>query len=248
MRSRIVGAFCISFVLIGLAFWYRSHASEPSLSPFLISAASESSAQNDGFVSQINPRTPPEPISADVLGKQLFSELIALKSSGQATSENIETIAAKYAESILNFQIAKTADRSSLKTVTDSKENLLKYSQTVLNVRSKYASLISAASGEEMITDFNNKEFKSLMSYGAKLYSQAAAELNKISVPSALAEIHLKLVNNYLSSAEALETLAQASEDPIRIYAAMNMFGKNTTEENDLLTSIQNAVLFSVNI
>ncbi|MEK7227528.1 MAG: hypothetical protein AAB641_01390 [Patescibacteria group bacterium] len=250
-RFNIVFAILLSLTLIGGASWFR-FAKAIEYSPDLVTL--EPGNQNDllenTLVEELSSASPPktssEPFSeTDLVSRQLFSDYVQLTSQGRATPNNLSSLASKYTESILNSKIEPDIDRSQIIVVSDSSANLKFYNQQVFALRSRYAGLMSSASRPTAINDIDDPEFKRVMTYAGKLYQEAANELMQLPVPSSLSENHLKLIENYLSSSEALETLTHASEDPVRTYAALNLHAQNTEAEDSLLSNIQIRVLSS---
>ena len=76
-----------------------------------------------------------------------------------------------------------------------------------------------------------------------QLYKASADELLSLAVPFSLAENHLALINNHLSSATAMETLSRINDDPLIAYTAMTTQSKNSKEEANLIVEIQTALI-----
>jgi hypothetical protein len=189
----------------------------------------------------------------DLLGRQLFSDYLNLSSQGSVTSEKINNLANSYADNILNLQTSSKIDKSSLTITTNSQATLSTYGTAVLTLRIRYGDAVQKLVNQTGAKNADDPKVQDLMLSISQTYKQAAQDLINMPVPQSLADNHLKLINNYLSSSEAARTIANADTDPMGAYAALNVQVKNGEEENLLLGNIQsimaaNGIIFSSSI
>ncbi len=248
MRFNIVFAILASIVLIGGASWVRFARTNPFAVSYLAIVPNQLESENDILESFLNPKVPDKepalPLSqTDILGRQLFSDYMALKSRDQLDSNSLKSLINKYSGGILSFESRPSVSKEQINIVPDSTDNSKIYIQKIFETRAKYAGLVVNSFGQRNFTDIDDPDFKELTAYAAKLYQEAAAELKKIPVPVSLADNHIKLIENYLSSSSSIGALSNIAEDPARTYAALNTYAQNVNEEERLLANIQLAIL-----
>lgn len=257
-QMRFIGALAVSIALIGGAMWFRFVRIPPYTTSSVVAVSqvdkvntpSPDDAQvlTDFFSTATStPGTSATTLSqTDLIGRQLFSDYMALKSQGPVTANNIKALAENYAESVKNVEISiPKVNQGQVIVLPDSETNLIIYSNVMTNLRSKYKNLVATQtenSGGD-ITDVNSKAFSTFMSAIGKLYKAAANELLFVGVPTSLATNHLNLINHYLETAEVMKLISNTIEDPVRAYAALNIYTKNGEKETELLLNIQKTML-----
>lgn len=252
---RLIIALAVSVALIGGAMWFRfvrippytaevvavSQVNTPSsddaqvLTDFFSTATSTPATSTTVALSQ-----------TDLIGRQLLSDYLALKSQGQTTPDNIDAFATSLAESIKNVDISiPKANPNQIIVLPESEANLATYGNTMTNIRNKYKNLVATQvkSGENDVANTNSPAFSIFMSAAGKLYKAAADELLLVRVPTSLAQNHLGLINQYLENAEVMRLISNTSKDPLQAYAALNIYIKNSGRESELLTNIQKALM-----
>lgn len=245
-------ALLLSLSLVGGALWYRFVRIAPySISEEIVTVrdannyssedlvGNETSGDNGSAVLE-SPEVS-ELSEADVIGQRLFSDYISLKSQGQVTPDNVGALANTYAERIANTKLeVQKISLSELSTIPDSEENLTIYGKTMFNLRKKYRDLAAAEySKSGNITEITSPSFRSFMGAVGKLYRDSADELKKIKVPNTLATNHREIINTYLESAVVIESFGNVSSDPIKAYAAINIYSKNSEKETALFINIE---------
>lgn len=254
-RITFISALSISIALIGGAVWFRFSQTSPPRAQIVsvseigsFSSSSEDTVLADFFNTGASlPRAATATLSqTDLISRQLFSDYIALKSQGQATPSNIKALADRYAENIKNLEISITkVNENQIMVLPDSAENLATYGNAIANSRDKYKNLVATQSqnSEGDIGDIRSQAFSTFMGAVGKLYQAAANELLLVRVPTSLALNHLNLINNYLESAEVMKLLSDNSKDPVRTYAALNIYTQNTKKESELLLNIRTTLM-----
>jgi hypothetical protein len=259
LRFNLIFSLIVSVVFIAGATWFRvSQNNTPSELVNVESVPGELAIYNgsplDIYVGEEGASTSTAKLTqTDLLGRQLFTDYLNLNSKNQLTKENINNLANSYAENILNLHTASKIDGSKIIVVADSPANLSTYGNTVFAVRSRYGKMAEKSLAQNSFTDPNSQEFSKFMSSVSLIYKQIATELQSMPVPSSLAENHVNLINNYLSSSESAKSLANLSKDSLGAYAALNSYAKNEKEESELLGNIQislvsNGIIFSNSI
>lgn len=248
-RSRIVFAICISVALVSGATWFRfAQAIEYSANLVSLDRLEQdyllADMSGDFITDTTLSEDPKEPLSqTDIISRQLFSDYIALKSQGQVTPTNLNALAEKYASQITLTENLVYVDKSQITIVPDSDNALQNYGEMILKMRSRYRNLINNLTDQTKFDNIFDPEFKSFMISVADLYDNAAEDLKNLPTPSSLADNHVKLINNYLSSAEASGALANIDQNPLGAYAALNMQAKNSGKEATLFSNIQVTLL-----
>lgn len=250
-RIRLTAALSIAITLIAGAGWFRFVGTQASKAGLIAVAKIEQAATENTFLDSIleAPKTTSTVSKAslsptEAVSRQFFSDYISLSSKGKVGSEDLKSLAAKYASSIGSQQLeAKSVTITSVRQVSDLEENLMRYGQALSVLRDKYKSLVEKKQKDGNLGDINSASFKTFMGDMGKLYESSARELLTFAVPASLAENHLALVNNYLKSAVAMETLSRMDENPIVAYTAMTTQSKNTKEEAELLLNIQTTLM-----
>lgn len=251
--TRLTIALSISVVLIGGAMWSRFGQTSYVSSSIVAVENLDPAVSNEAFLADFISTTTPisttsaEPLSqTDIIGRQLFLDFMALKSSGQITPSSISSLANKYAENLVgqNMQV-KQISLKQVVVVTDSEENFIAYSKAITNIRNEYKNIVTIQYSKEGVTDTNNQAFSTFMDAVGKLYEAAAGKLLATKVPVSLSQNHVELINNYLENAKAMEALANMSDDPMSAVTALKTQTENTNKERGLLLKIQQTMVAS---
>jgi len=260
-RIPFISALLVSVALIGGATWIRLSPIDPS--PAQITSAPKIERSSSGNLEDLADADPSFSTTSasqlaptDLIGRQLFTDYLALRTQGKTTPDDISALANKYAEDIKNsdLSIPKVA-QNQITILPDSAEQLALYGNAMASIRTKYKNLVATqveVSGSN-ITDIGSRTFSTFMGAVSKLYQSSANELLALEVPASLAENHLNLINNYLESTEVMTLLSNISKDPIQAYAAINIYAQHTEKEAELFLYIQkvmmaNGIIFNSNI
>ena len=260
-RIRFIGALVVSVALIGGALWFRFVRIAPYSAQVVSVSELEQLLSEDAFLKDLySATTTPRAISTttlsqtDLIGREMLTDYLSLKSKGEVTPDNLVSLADKYAEGIMNLDIkTRKASLNQIIVLPDSEANLATYGNTMTNIRSKYKALVAAQYTGSGIADINSATFSTFMGATAKLYQASANELLLVRVPVSLAGNHLELVNNYLENAEVMKLISNTSKNPTQAYAALNVYTQNTEKESKLLLKIQttlmaSGIMFNTNI
>ena len=251
---RFISALVISIALVGGAMWFRFVRIPPYTNQVVsVSQVESLSSESDPFLTDFfntkassSAASAPELSQTDLIGRQLFSDYLALKSEGETTPGNIDVLAKNLAESIKNVNLSiPKINSNQVIVLPESEANLAAYGNAMTNLRNKYKNLVAAQtenSGGD-ITDTNTPAFSTFMGALGKLYQAAANELLLIGAPASLAQNHLNLINQYLENAEVMRLISNTSKDPLQAYAALSIYIKNSGRESELLLNIQKTLM-----
>ena len=250
---RLTIALTVSVALISGAMWFRFVRIPPYSAQLVSVKAIEQLPPEEAFLEGLSKTdaslyaTSTATLSqTDLIGRKLFLDFMALKSQGQATPENIKALADRYAEEIKNFEISiPKVNLDQIIVLLDSEENLAKYGNTMASIRNKYKNLVAAQvenSGGD-VKDTSSQAFSTFMGAVGKLYQASTNELLLVGVPATLASNHVDIINNYLESAEVMESISNTSKDPVRAYAALNIYAQHTEKEAELFLYIQKVMM-----
>ncbi|MEK7461452.1 MAG: hypothetical protein AAB586_00035 [Patescibacteria group bacterium] len=253
-RVRFIAALVVSIALIGGAMWFRFVRIPPYTNRVAsVSQVESSLPENDPLLADFfnteassSVTSTVELSQTELIGRQLFSDYLELKSQGQATPDNIDSFAANLAESIKNIDVSiPKVNSKQIIVVPESEVSLAAYSNTMTNIRNKYKNLVAiqARSGGDNLANTDSPAFSIFMNAAGKLYKAAADELLLVGVPTSLAPNHLDLINQYSENAVVMELVGNASKDPLQAYAALNIYIKNSGRESELLSNIQKVLM-----
>ena len=253
-RIQFIGALAVSMALIGGAMWFRFVRIPPYAAESVSVQEIEQSPSEDAFLKDLlNTDTSPSATSTtttlsqtDLIGRRLFSDFMALKSRGEVTPDDINALAENYAESIKNIDISiPKVNPNQIIVLPDSEKNLTLYGNAMANIRNKYKNLVAiqAENGGDGIRDVSSQAFSTFMGAVGKLYQASVNELLLVGVPTTLALNHINLINNYLESAEIMKLLSDTAKEPVRAYAALNIYAQHTEQESELFLNIQKTMM-----
>ena len=242
-RAHITGALFISLALIVGAFWSRFYEKEPTVALIALNESGEAVKVGEMSVDEylgfdsINEGVAKNLNQPELLGQQLITEYLSLSSRNENTPENLNELGRRMADSILsNESVAVVVKLDQIKIVADSNENLLSYNQKLTQLRAKYAAL---GGGMREFEDIFDAEFKAAMSQISSLAANAAGELLTFSVPVSLAENHLRLINNHLSTSKASMAVSLVEENPVGALSGLGTLSKNSEEEEALISAVR---------
>ena len=251
MRFKLALSVCIALLLIVTAVWYRYQNQVISSDGGFVEQelAVESIDYEEyllgqlrtGLVASTSPETDSGELTAtDLVGRQLFLDFLNMSSKGEATEENILSLANLYEENIVSLRGYEKMGPLELTVVPTTKENLIRYGEAVSEIYLRYQKLVEAETSmvDDSIFSSINPSSKQFASSLDKIFSLEAEEMRKLKVPQTLAETHLELTNNYLARAWFYRAIAEADTDPVLAFAAIASQDKNLAEETALQQKI----------
>src|SRR3989339_791287 len=102
---KLIGALSVSLALVGGALWFRFVKVPTYSAPLVTLEEITQFSSDDAYLKDFLGSTTTLS-KEDLIGRQLFSEYIGLKSKGQVTPDNLLSLADKYAQDIINTEIS----------------------------------------------------------------------------------------------------------------------------------------------
>lgn len=236
-------------VLIGGTTWNRiAQAKRVSQKALAVvpddsdaAALANANAALDNLTSDLTPATTSAPVNltdTDLISRQLLSDYIDMSANGQATDQQISGLADQYASQISSLSAAPTALLSNIAPVSNNGANFSAYAEAFTKIEQDYAAAINGAHPEKLDLSTLGPDFYSFTATFGKAYMDAAARLEKLPVPAALVADHLKLINLYLSSGTAMQSMSHTEHDPMVAFSGMMNLNNNLQAERDTASDI----------
>jgi hypothetical protein len=175
------------------------------------------------------------------LSKQLFSDYLGLKSSGQANNpEAVQQAADRIAKETDSIKIGVQYVEKDLniKTSTTLDDQRI-YANTVGIIRQNYRDRFANNNSAESYTSASDANFLKDMSFMSLLYASQVKELLKIPVPSNLSDIHLRLINSYEASGSGLAKINLMQSDPLLSIIGFKQFDIESEKEYAILEELK---------
>jgi len=179
---------------------------------------------------------------SETVATSFISNHSLLKQAGRLDAETLDRLSREVAEEaykkafIENIYIV-----SDVKTFTETdQERLRQYGNTFAGIRNNYYQQITAT--DETRTDY----VQAILA----LYTSFSEELMQIPTPLQLATVHVDFSNNIYKIGQALPSLANRAQDPVRATIVKNQYNIITQEQVAFAQTItdyfkSNGILFS---
>lgn len=248
MRFRILSALFLSFILIIGGVWFRADREKIEVS--LVSVESTNSP-----VDTFSPGNTPSNVAdledygfeadedntlttTDLLSRQLLADYMNLSTVGGATEENIQALASKYVEGVSTLSPSPTITIANLNIVDNTKENFEVYDKvTTIIEQTKIAEIKSNNISNTTNITSENIPYDSMVKMGLA-YEKAANALTDMDVPASLAALHVKIVNNYLSTSSGLLVISESANDSAMAFAGIAAASNSMQEEGLIIDQI----------
>ena len=249
MRARLILAFSVSIMLIGVATWSRfAFVDKPPANIVAVTDAGSSLDDSQEVLKDFLavktatstlPAASEKPVTdTDLIGRQLILDYVGLAASGGAGTESIDALANKYIESIPTLNRAPVLSYADLKTVTNTRANFQSYADKITKIYKSYeAGMKAAGLSDESNYSLNPALYSSAAAF-SKIYEDTATALKNMPVPGALLQSHLGLINTYLSNAEAMVAVSNTQENSAAAFAGLVALNENIDKEQESLTEI----------
>lgn len=243
MRFRIGLALCLSLILISSTVWFRSRSNNGP-APTLVSVANPQINAGPALATNLDAYNAENPEAAltttDLVGRQLAVDYINLIQSDQISEEAIDNLIEQYVGGVGNLQLslAPVITLAEIITVADTKANFVAYDDITTQIDNERVNKANQAYGQGQDLDTLSSGIYILAQTIGEAYERAAAELKKIKVPTSLASLHLKLINNYLSTALGMKSIANTENDSTMAMAGMISASRNIEEEKQIVNQI----------
>lgn len=238
MQLRLALALFISVVLVGGTLWVRlSNGAAIKYDLALVEPTMQEGELVEYFLDE-NPATlTPKQNKTELLGRRLILDYINLAANGQISQEDIAALAEKHVSSFAAIVDAKTIDYTDLKIAQNSGASFQKYADEITEIHRTYTKNIEDRYGKVNINALDSN-FYSLTSAMSSVYNDTASKLKDTTVPEALADMHLELINIYLSNAYSMEALSETETDPAESFAGLLALSNNVEKEIAIFVEI----------
>ena len=229
-------ALLISVVLIVTALAYRFNAKNNTTSalvalPTIVPPNSLTSPSDVNALADASATPQAQLTNTDLVSRQLIGDYISLAASGKATDESVNALAEKYAGQIPSLSVSKTISITDLKAGGNSQSDYQAYGDQLKKI---YTSYKDAATKAKASSTTGAPPTAALI----KAFSQTASQLQNMPVPLELVNLHLQLVNLFLSSTAALEYMNEATTDPMTAFSGIITLNQDLDKEETVSKSI----------
>lgn len=173
----------------------------------------------------------------DDMSQKLFANLMVLQSSGNLSDQSITDLATSMASQVdasntIQYQVSDLTIINKA-TIAQTKD----YANKFWAIRQKYVNVYkqNEIGSTNFSADPTDPSFSTGFAAVGDLYIKMAADLSKLPVPSALADLHLKLLNNYVASGLGLKKMNVVNSDPINAVSGLSTFSNYTDYETTIL-------------
>lgn len=244
MRLRLALALSISVLFIGTALWFRPTTTDTQSGIIAVEQFGVDKEYDEELLRDfLEPRTagttsPENSLSnTEIIGRQLILDYVDLAGSGEATEEDITALAERYAEGIRNLNPAQSISRADIKVIPNTQINLQNYADSLTKIYKEYAESIKRGQIGASPSILNQALYLFARVFSAA-YTDIALKLKNMPVPDLLVSTHVQLVNNYFSSAAAMEAVSKTENDSTSAFAALVALNENVDKETALLDEI----------
>jgi hypothetical protein len=148
--------------------------------------------------------------TTDDLSKQLFTEYLAMKQTGDIDPQNVALLVERINQNIFSRPSDGLYTSSDIQTFSESdKAKLTKYADTFISARNRYAQIFA-----NQTSSFTSESamFEQAL-FASDLYLRLAEELMTLETPSGGVAYHIAYVNSLKESAQGLKELG--SDEPL---------------------------------
>jgi|GEM_PF-4486882 len=191
-----------------------------------------------------------------ILSKQVFSNFMVLNQSGNLNPQTINDLTDQLSSQIIDkipaVKVYTIADLNINKNPTNV--DIKKYGNNFFIVRNntQNAFINQISSPGSPLLDKSDTGTMNTYILAGKLYEKIVNDLLSLSVPISLVNLHLAILNNYSGSAFGLKMFGQLDNDPIAAVGGLNLYSKNVTVEEALVSNMaqylrDNGIIFNEN-
>ena len=185
------------------------------------------------------------PNENDALSQQMLALIVSLQQSGNLTDAALNNIGASVGSQIVAAPIPDVYTTSMQTVVQTTPASITTYYKAFSALANKYSNKNIGDELTYISQAIANKDTGALSAavQVGQAYHDFGAELIKIPVPTSLAVTDLDLANNYEKNSQAIQTMSQAIDDPLKGMTAIVQYKKY----NDaLLADLQSLQTFFV--
>lgn len=253
MKFSVALAICVSIVIVGFASWYRYSAPQTTKNVATLEPVATDNTYNDELLRSFlepnkessNALAKPAELeenltNTDIVSRNLILSYLDLAANNQvANTQTIQDLAAQYVNSITNYHQFTKILIQDIKVVPDSAVNAQKYAEEFAEVYADLnAQIESAATNTVGLTEFNDSYKQTVESY-LTIYDGIATGLKDLQVPVSLSQLHLELINIYLSNAQAMRSSRNLEADPITAIAGLTALKESAARETEIFKTMK---------
>jgi hypothetical protein len=238
MLFRVGLAVLVAIVLVGGAVWIRTDSGK-RFSNSLVGVDGGTVVRSDQRFDPLRPDLSGEGAEnltkTDIISRELLSDYMNLAMMEEDSSRNLSQLLDNYISSVPELTDAPQVESADIKVVADSKAAFVAYDEKAYQIDQERTSAISRTYGAG---DVSNEEAHNVAGEIADAYRTAANKMLLIPTPESLVVAHWKLINNYLSTAHALSSVAALNEDSIGALAGMVSVQESLATERKIVNEI----------
>ena len=177
--------------------------------------------------------TPQKPQTlTDNLTQNFFGKYLSTQSGGAIDDQSKEALVSSVVDQYANVDLFPDhfSTKDIITTSSLDKDSIKKYGNSFIKIEDDGVRQAKAISKD-------SDETKNLKAVGSA-YKNLAINLSQLSTPDALAQIHLKIINNYYKLGEELSNIPEAVNDPVKILLIIKLLPESQPERDLLYLSI----------
>lgn len=248
MKPRILLSVLISLALVGGVTWYRFKSSEPKNTGIV--SVDDPTIVNIGDIQGINTRqldqaTNPDgtPLTkSDQLGRNMITDYVNLAANGAATEDSVTNLANQYVETVKNLNAPTVITLADIKSVPNTKTNFVNYANSIQSILTEHGTKIVKTYPNGSVTSFGPELYTLTKDIG-NAYNDAAIKLKNTPTPIALLNSHLKLINLYFASANAMLSITNTDRDSSAAFAGIITMNDNLDKETAAVNEINQILI-----
>ena len=218
MQTRLVSSIVVAVLLVGAAFWFRFAASRTPTGG--LSLTDSPAGLNDYVPTSMDSviASGDSTNKTSLMGQQLLTDFISLSANGQNSGSDISNLTDQYVSNIAGLLKSEVIQKNLLNVVGSSKSEVSVYSEALQSILNQYEIDLKKAAPT---TTKMNSQFYAAARNMSVIYSNTASKLKTLAIPLPLADLHLKLINVYLSDAAAMTAIANTETDPAKSFSGL---------------------------
>lgn len=248
MRKGVLSALFVSLLLVGGAIWIRTESTVMSENDLGLASV----GSQDNYGNPFNREVPTDETALAVkdslsktslVSRRLITDYVHIASDGGISEADVNSLVNRYVENIPSINTSKKVVGQDITTVRDTKANFQKYDEATTKIELERHARVKTASKTAGTIGALDSSFYLMMTSISDAYRNAAHDLKEIPVPDSLLSTHLKLINNYLSSADGLKSLSMTDTDAMAGFAGMITVNENMGKEAAIIKEIMSILV-----
>ena len=186
----------------------------------------------------------------DQFSREFFATVATLNQNGVMDQATADQLGSSLAEKIKNAPQRKVFFLSDLKTTADNTQTVQSYSESLINISTKYSIDYTVYDVlQKFIIDENNvdvtvlSELDPLIEHANKIIT----DISKMSVPQSLAPLHLEFLNVLQRLSENVSDMKLYDADAIVALSAISQYEQNTIALDGAISNLENTIRQKLN-